>query len=248
MDKIDFEYKINSKDYNEPFAKELLTIAINKNLKKSKNKDKPDIWSPDNKYGIEITTLADTYRNTLNRYKRIWAKKELTLEQIAKGQPSLLRGKLGINKYGNLILLNSSEAKRTVEKSQKDIATTVAMKLQKLQNYKIFERNDLFIFAPNLHGACSPAKIQQSLSNIEKLSNIRLGNLDYSYNNIFVYTYTELIYIPFTDTGVMQVIPISEEIRNDCDKMASKKSEIAQKKREQKKLAKHHSQAEFEME
>lgn len=242
MDKVDFEYKINSKDYNEPFAKELLTIVVNENLRKSQNRDKPDIWSQDNKYGIEITTLTDTYRNTLNRYKRIWAKKGLTLEQITKGQPSLLRGKLGVNKYGNLILLNNSEAKRTVEKSQKGIATTVAMKLQKLQNYKIFERNDLFIFAPNLHVACSPAKIQQSLSNIEKLSNIKLSNFEHFYNNIFVYTYNELIYLPFTDTGVMQVIPISDDIRNACDKVASKKAELAEKKREQKKLAKHHHQ------
>lgn len=248
MDKVDFEYKINNKDYNEPFAKELLTITINNNLKHSKNKDKPDIWSPDDKYGIEITTLTDTYYNTLNRYKRIWAKKGLTLEQIAKGQPTILRDKLGINKYGNLILLNKSDGKRTLAKSQKGIATTVAMKLQKLQNYKIFDRNDLFIFAPNLHISCTPAKIQQSLTNIEKLSNIKLDKLKYFYDNVFVYSYNDLIYIPFKQAGVMQVIPITEEERNLCDEVASKMAKISMQKREQKKLEKKHKTQPLELE
>ena len=221
MDKVDFEFKINDKAYNESFAKYLLARVYNAGLVDSSNKDKPDIWNASQSYGVEITTLTDTYYNTLNRYKRVWARRGMSLEQIVKNQPSLLQGKLGINKHGNLILLKTTEGKRTVAKSQKGIATTVAMKLRKLQSYKIFDINDLFIFTPNLHVACTPSKINQSLANIEKLTNVKLDNFKHKYNNIIVYTYNELLIFPFKSVGVMRVIPVTIADRDYCDTLAT---------------------------
>lgn len=241
MDKVDFEFKINDKAYNESFARHLLGEIFDGFLKRSSNKDKPDIWNNKDSYGIEITTLTDTYYNTLNRYKRVWARKELTLEQIVKNQPSLLQGKLGINKYGNLILLKTTQGKRTVAKSQKGIATTVAMKLRKLQNYKIFNRNDLFIFAPNLHVACTPQKIQQSLENIEKLASVKLDTLKYLYDNIFIYTYNQIYIYPFKDIGAMQIIDVPTDMRERCDKKATIEANKINYERELKKQAKKNS-------
>lgn len=221
MDKVDFEFKINDKAYNEPFAKCLLACLYDETLASSENKDKPDIWNLDKSHGIEITTLTDTYYNTLNRYKRVWARRQMTLEQVVKNQPTLLQGKLGVNKYGNLILLKTTEGRRTVAKSQKGIATTVAMKLRKLQSYKIFNRNDLFIFAPNLHVACTPQKIQQALSNLPKYTNIKVDNFKNLYDNVIVYNYTELLIVPFKQSSVMHIIEVPQEIRELCDQQAT---------------------------
>lgn len=241
MNKTDFERKINSKEYNEPFAQQLLALTIDNDLKNSTNNDRPDIWYGDN-YGIEVTTLTDTYYKTLNRYKPIWSSKNMTLEQIIHNQPLLLQGKIGINKHGNLIILKTTDGKRTVAKGQKGIASTVAMKLQKLQHYKIFDRNDLFIFAPNLHVACTPAKIQQSIANIEQLTNIEVEKFQYKYDNIFVYTYDKLISIPFNLPGAMRVIEVNDEIRNICNRVAMPKLKAEIKRRDEKhKKKKEHS-------
>lgn len=221
MDKVDFEFKINDKAYNEPFAQCLLACLYDETLASSENKDKPDIWNLGQSHGIEITTLTDTYYNTLNRYKRVWARRQMTLEQIVKNQPTLLQGKLGVNKHGNLILLKTTEGRRTVAKSQKGIATTVAMKLRKLQSYKIFNRNDLFIFAPNLHVACTPQKIQQALSNLPKYTNIKVDNFKNLYDNIIVYNYTELLIVPFKQSSAMRIIEVPQEIRELCDQQAT---------------------------
>ena len=221
MDKVDFEFKINDKAYNEPFAQYLLACLYDETLASSENKDKPDIWNLDQSHGIEITTLTDTYYNTLNRYKRVWARRQMTLEQIVKNQPTLLQGKLGVNKHGNLILLKTTEGRRTVAKSQKGIATTVAMKLRKLQSYKIFNRNDLFIFAPNLHVACTPQKIQQALSNLPKYTNIKVDNFKNLYDNIIVYNYTELLVVPFKQSSAIRIIEVPQEIRELCDQQAT---------------------------
>ena len=238
MDKVDFEFKINDKAYNEPFAKQLLTELYDKGLVHSSNKDKPDIWNNSQSYGIEITTLTDTYRNTLNRYKRVWAKRNMNLEQIVKNQPTLLQGKLGINKYGNLILLNATGGKRSISKSQKSIATTVEMKLRKLQTYKIFNRNDLFIFAPNLHVGCTPQKVQQAISSIETLTRIDLSSFNHKYNNIIVYTYNEMIIVPFKDVGVLRIINVPASIRDSCDKVATLEAEKVNAAKELKKSRK----------
>lgn len=238
MDKVDFEFKINDKAYNEPFAKHLLTQLYDKGLVHSSNKDKPDIWNNSESYGIEITTLTDTYRNTLNRYKRVWARRNMNLEQIVKNQPTLLQGKLGINKYGNLILLKATGGKRTVAKSQKSIATTVEMKLRKLQAYKIFNRNDLFIFAPNLHAGCTPQKIQQAITSIETLTNIKLSALTHLYNNIIIFTYNEMIIVPFKDMGVLRIIDVPADIRDNCDKIASEEANKVNAAKELKKAKK----------
>ena len=221
MDKVDFEFKINDKAYNEPFAKYLLSYVYDKNLTASYHNDKPDIWNNYPSHGVEVTTLTDTYYNTLSRYKRVWARKQMTLEQIVKNQPTLLQGKVGINKHGNLILLKTTEGRRTVAKSQKGLATTVAMKLRKLQSYKIFDRNDLFIFAPNLHVACTPQKIQQALSSLEKFTSIKIDNFKHLYDNIIIYNYTDLLIIPFKQMSAMQIIEVASEIRNICDQQAS---------------------------
>ena len=248
MDKVDFEFKINDKSYNEPFARHLLAYLYDPILANAENKDKPDIWNISSNYGVEITTLTDTYYNTLNRYKRVWARREMTLEQIVKNQPTLLQGKLGVNKHGNLILLKTTEGRRTVAKSQKGLATTVAMKLRKLQSYRIFNRNDLFIFAPNLHVACTPQKIGQALANLEKLTNIKIDNFKNLYDNILIYNYTEIMIFPFKEKGVMRIIEVPSEIREKCNALATKEADKINLAKELKKQNKRKTIADSELE
>ena len=233
MDKVDFEFKINQKEYNECFAKHILARVYSSAFATAKLCDKPDIWSDKYSHGVEVTTLTDTYYNTLNRYKRIWSRRKMSLEQIVKNQPSLLQGKLGINKHGNIILINTNEGRRTVVKSQKGIASTVVLKLKKLQKYKIFEINDLFIYAPNLHVACNNNKINHAITGVQ------ISQFTHLYNNIFVFTYDKLHVFPMKDTGAARIIDISQEDREYADKFATLAQEKANRIREEKKEQKH---------
>lgn len=233
MDKIDFEYKINSSAYNESFARYLVERVYVPEFKYASVQDKPDIWNTATNHGIEVTTLTNTYYNTLNRYRRVWAEKKLTLEQIIKQQPTLLKGKLGINKHGNIILLNLTDGKKSVARSQKGLASTVALKLRKLKNYEEFATTDLFIFAPDLHGACTTNHIKDAIYNIEKLTNVKLNMFDKLYDNILVFTYTNLIVVPFKEKTAIKVINVTPEDRDYCDKFANIAMEKSEKNRKQ---------------
>lgn len=238
MEKVDFDYKINDKVYNETFARHLLATVYDSNLKYSKSCDKPDIWNTKFSHGIEVTTLTDTYYNTLNRYKQVWARRGMTLEQIVKHQPAILQGKLGINKYGNLILLNTTEAKHTVSINQKSIVTTITMKLRKLQNYKIFNKNDLFIFAPNLHSSCTPAIIHKCLNKIDRTTGAKLERFNNIYDTIIIYTFTNLYIFPFKNGGNLSVIKVLPETCDYCDRLATIESEKQNFQKDLKKLVK----------
>ena len=222
MDKVDFEYSLNDKIYNETFAKVLLEKLFGYRFNPDVLCDRPDIWSTDGQYGIEVTTLNDTYYNTLKRYKRMWAKQGLTLEQIVKSQPSVLAGKLGINKHGNIILINTKGGKKSTSKNQQSIASTLALKLKKLQNYKIFPKNDLFIYATNFNASTTPSKIYSAISFMQKITGKNINSFNHKFNNVLVFTYNELIICPLTDVGVLQVINIDNDIRTFCDNITCK--------------------------
>lgn len=217
MDKVDFEFKINNKNYNEHFAMYLLKSIYGDSFKNAKVADRPDIWIENDQgvgcIGFEITTLLDTYYNTLKKYKKAWSKMGLTIEQIAKQVPSLLKNKIGINSHGNLVLIGN-EKRHTLSKSLKGLESTIISKLNKLQYYRPFQSQNLFIFATNLSPVCSTNKIQDVLKKIDQ------SKYKETFENIFIFNYEELQIFNFASLSSPESIPISEDVRLFCDKLA----------------------------
>jgi len=223
MDKVDFEYKINNKHYNEYFAKYLLECIYGDAFKNAKIADRPDIWveSENGGIGVEVTTLLDTYYNTLKQYKKAWANQGLTFEQIAKVIPTILKNKIGINHHGNLILLGNGN-RHSLSKSLKGLETAIKIKLNKLQDYKKFESNNLFIFATNLSPDCTVEKINKHLTKIfqDKSSKIEKSKHSRLFENIMIFNYNTLQIYPFENRDNPEIIPVNDEMRLYCDTLA----------------------------
>lgn len=215
MDKVDFEFKINDKNYNEYFARFILETVYGEAFSDAKVMDRPDIWveSENGGIGVEVTTLLDIYYNTLKKYKKAWSKKGLTIEEIVKSVPSLLKNKLGINQYGNLILLNN-EKRHTLAKSLKGLETTIRTKLHRLQHYKNFASLNLFIFATNLSPNCTVEKIMEMLAKIDK------SKFPSVFDSIMIFNYDSIIVFPFGIDGQPEKYDLDEESINSCDKLA----------------------------
>lgn len=215
MEKIDFEYKITNNDYAERFAKHMLAEVYNAKFKRAAQTDRPDIQSIDPSEGMEVTTLSDIYHNTLKRYRHTWSKKHLTLEQIVSSLPSVLRGNLTINKYGNVVFTKNNGRTNSVEKSQNDIISAVKIKLKKLQSYKKFSKNNLIIFATDLNIGCNSDIIAQTLDKIDKTPYPTV------YDNILILTYDTLEIYPFKSKGKITIIGIDKQTRDLCDNKAT---------------------------
>lgn len=218
LDKLEFENKIANNEYAERFAKFLLADVYNAKFKNAKQSDRPDIQYINAKAseGMEVTSLADVYYNTLKRYKRLWGKSKLTLEEIVSVLPSILRGSLTINRYGNIVFIQSSGKNRSVKKSQQDIIATLNNKLAKLQKYKQFDKNNLLIFAPNLNIACNADRISEALKFVDK------SKYNYVYDNVLVVTFDTLSVFPFKHSGRIQIYGIDKHTRESCDERATK--------------------------
>lgn len=235
MDKVDFEFKINNKNYNEYYAKFLLESIYADAFKDAKIVDRPDIWveCENGGIGVEVTTLLDTYYNTLKKYKKVWSKNEMTLEQIAKYVPSLLKKKIGINEHGNLILLNN-EKRHSITKSLKGLEITIRTKLNKMQSYKQFESLNLFIFATNLSPDCNIGSIHEMLKSIDRSKHPN------NFDTIMIFNYDTIQIYPFKIMGKPEVFPVSEETKMYCDMLAEmEQNKIANdysEKQKQKKL------------
>lgn len=216
MDKVDFEYKINNKYYNEYYARYLLESLYSDAFKNAIVYDRPDIWveSENGGIGVEVTTLLDTYYNTLKKYKKAWSKQELSIEQISKSIPALLKNKIGINKHGNLILLGNQN-RHSLSKSLSGLEATIRIKLNKVQDYKNFESNNLFIFATNLSPNCSPEKIFEMLKNFDKSKFKKL------FDTIMIFNYDEVQVYPFSMIGKPIFFPITNETKFYCDQLAN---------------------------
>lgn len=216
MDKVEFEFKINNKYYNEYYARYLLEYFFTDIFKNAKVVDRPDIWveaeGEHKSIGVEVTTLLDTYYNTLKRYKRAWAEKGLSLEQITKVIPALLKNKVGINSHGNLILLGKN--KSSPSRSLTGLETTIKIKLEKLQGYRSFDLNNLFVFVGNLNPECTVEKI------FEKIKQIKTAEYPKIFNYIMIFNYDELQVYPFSEKGLPEIYKVSEETRFFCDKLA----------------------------
>ncbi len=218
MDKVDFEYKINKKFYNEYYARYLLEYFYSDIFKNAKVLDRPDVWAIDETgktkgVGVEVTTLLDSYYNTLKKYKKMWAEQKLSLEMIAKSIPTVLRNKIGINSHGNLILVGKNKG-HFLSKSLIGLETTIKMKLDKLQSYKEFDLNNLFIFATNLNPDCTVEKIFEKIKQIDKSTYIRL------YDYIMIFNYDTLQIYPFAETGQPKVYKVNDETKFFCNKLA----------------------------
>ena len=215
MDKVDFEFKINNKNYNEYYARYLLEGLYGDAFKDARIADRPDIWveGENGGIGVEVTTLLDTYYNTLKKYKKVWAKKGLTLEQITRSIPSLLKNKIGINSYGNLVLIGN-EKRHSISKSLKGLETTIRTKLNKMQHYRQFESLNLFIFATNLSPDCSIENIHEMLKKIDK------SKYPNTFDSIMIFNYDTIQIFPFKIIGKPEIYQVNDETRLYCDKLA----------------------------
>ncbi|MBQ8425380.1 MAG: hypothetical protein IJX17_05110 [Clostridia bacterium] len=216
MDKVEFEYKINNKIYNEHFAKYLLSKVFDISLEKSKNADRPDILfiHKNESYGIEVTTVIDPFYNALKRYRQVWAKSNMTLEEITHSLPTILKGKLALNIEGNIVL-RSPYNKHLTENIINKLIEMVQDKYEKLQDYEKFEKNDLFVFATNLSENINVDKIKLVLDGIDKT------NFKTTFDNIIIFNYNELQIYPKNQNEEVRVIKISNETIESCDKLAT---------------------------
>lgn len=215
MEKVDFEYKITDNDYAERFAKHLLTFVYNNRFKNALQTDRPDIQCPSLSEGIEVTTLSDIYHNTLKRYRHTWSKKQLSLEKIVSNLPSVLRGNLTINRYGNVVFRKDNVRNNSLEKSKSDIISAVKIKLKKLQNYKKFNKNNLLIFATDLNIACNSDEISKALSHMDT------SIYPVVYNNILIFTYDTLEIYPLKNKGKITIIGVDKNTRDTCDNLTN---------------------------
>lgn len=216
MDKVEFEYKINNKIYNEHFAKYLLSTVFDISLEKSQNADRPDILFIDKNgsYGIEVTTVIDAFYNALKRYKQVWAKSNMTLEEIIHSMPNILKGKLALNIDGSVVL-RSPYNKHLTENVINKLIEMVQEKYEKLQSYEKFERNDLFVFMTNLSENIKTDKIKLVLDGIDK------SNFKTTFDNVMIFNYNELQVYSQKEDGKVEVLKISNEIVDKCDKLAT---------------------------
>ncbi|WP_446897736.1 hypothetical protein ACSVC9_12165 [Clostridium sp. LBM24168] len=126
-----------NKHYYECYAKIVLEEFYPKEFVDLKLKDRPDLQTSDNKFGIEVTNARDSDQikaeNLYNRYNHDKSvDKEKLLEEInkygCKLENDLLIGKHFENSF-DLILIRFND------------------KLKKLVKYKSFKHNCLFIFS-----------------------------------------------------------------------------------------------------
>lgn len=216
MDKVEFEYKINNKVYNEHFAKYLLSTVFDLSLEKSINADRPDIlfFDKNGSYGIEVTTVIDAFYNALKRYRQVWAKNNLTLEEITQSLPNILKGKLTLSIDGNIVL-RSPYNRHLTDNVINKLIEMVEGKYEKLQEYKTFEKNDLFVFATSLSENISTERIKAVLDSIDK------SNFKITFDNIMIFNYNELQVYSQLPEHQVKVLKISNEVIDKCDKLAT---------------------------
>ena len=216
MDRVEFEYKVNSKAYNERFAKYMLSTVFDLNLEKAHNLDRPDILfiSKDYSYGVEVTTVMDTFYNALKRYKQVWAKKDMSLEEISKNVPNVLRGKLGISPEGNIVL-RSPYNKRIAEGNLSELKSVVEGKLKKLQRYDKYENNDLFVFATGLGNTVPTDKIKSVIDSIDK------SKYKTIFDNVIIFNYDSIQIYPQKTKDKVQVLKLDLKDIERCDRLAT---------------------------
>ncbi|MBQ8451742.1 MAG: hypothetical protein IJ538_03085 [Clostridia bacterium] len=225
--KNDFEIAINNKCFNESYAKYLME-EYSPEFKFAVVRDKPDIQlesrhevgsNPTPSIGIEVTTLMDTYRNALARFRRFASSSKMSIEGLASHVPTILKGIIGVNKHGNLIVLGS-RGERTIKKGLSGIARTLEIKYKKLQEYEQFDENDLFIFAINLSAGCDTTTIGNLIRNFDK------RKYEKRYNYIYIFTY-ETLQIYEAETGKSVEVDITNETREICNARALKDKLLA---------------------
>lgn len=212
MDKVDFEDNLRNKEYAERYAKLLLGEVYHCKYNYAIQADKPDIQYYGNKTeGIEVTSLSDINYNQLKRYKKTWAKNDMTLEEIVATLPTNLKGSLTVNKYGNIAFSKKSGKRHSIKKWKDEIIGSVTAKLNKLQEYKKFDENNLLIFAPTLTKDLNAEQIAEALNLIDQTK------FSYVYDNILILTYNSLSVYPFKNKGKFKTYYINEKTREYCN-------------------------------
>ena len=223
MDKIQFENRMREIDkrYSEYFAQALLAAVYDHNFVYSTTAESPDIHLTHNNssHGVEVTRLICSYYKTLKRYSKAWAKQGLSIEQIVQNMPEELKDAVGLNHEGKVVPLKSLGETIANRKMKVKLAEILDTKLDRLQHYKMFDKNSLFVFATELNKTITPPKILSAFLNKSKLHHYTIR-----FDNIMVFTYDKLVVFDLNkyDKSYAE-IKINQEMVDFCDKYARRK-------------------------
>ena len=221
--KVEFENRMREKNtkYSEYFAQALLAIAYDQNFIDSVADERPDIHLENKNisHGVEVTRSVCSYFKTLKRYESACANKGLTIEEFLMGLPLEYRNKLGINRDGKLEPLVSLGKENSITKTKKLFADILDAKLDRLQQYKKFDKNSLFIIATELNDNFT---IHQMLSAF--LHQSKLKDYTLRFDNIMVFTYDKLVVFDLhKHDKSFEEIKISTDTIDLCNKYAYRK-------------------------
>ncbi len=232
MDKL-WEDNLDDKDYNEHFAMFLLTELYDQKFDSADVADKPDIQlfskTKNGKVGVEVTSLKDNYVGKFYLFRNQSIKQQWTIEDIARNIPPLLKGKVSLNRQGKLMFYAKHRNPEYVDTELDCLQDTISTKLRKLQDYKKFNDNFLFIYATALAGV-SVDKISQKIKQAK-------GKFDHSYDKIMLYTYDTLQVYNYKNKP-LEIYAITEQLHEYCHNKALIMKQREKRKKDQKKARK----------
>lgn len=221
MEKVDLENILREKDkkYSEYFAKAMLALCEDKLFVKATNGESPDIHLVSKNFscGVEVTRFVASYYKELKKYTKAWAKNNMTLEQIVKSLPENLQDVVGINEYGLIVPMQSLGEHISNEKMKQQLADIYQSKTERLQQYKLYDSNRLFIFATELNPKLKYGSIFTSFLNKANVSDYIVH-----YDRVYIFTYNALYTFNLKDhySSSNQIKPISGSQIAICNKYA----------------------------
>ena len=220
MDKIQFENRMREidKKYSEYFAQAIIASVYDRRFIHSQTIESPDIQLS-TIHGVEVTRLICSYYKTLKHYAKAWSKQGLSIEQIVQKLPNELKNAIGLNHDCKIVPLKSLGENISMRKMKKKLAEILDTKLDRLQQYKLFDQNSLFIYATELNKNFTSSKMLSTFLNQSKIHDYSLR-----FDNIMVFTYDKLVIFDLNnfDRAYKEII-IDQNIIDFCDKYSRRK-------------------------
>lgn len=181
--------------------------------------DKPDIQQIPNSIGVEVTgTLIQRIRYGVAQFSDLYGKPMTAI--TAKKKKQLIKNEVSIKTDEEGIIKFTIPA--AVWGSGNDTKKAFENKLEKLNdvNYKIFNENNLFLFAEGEEDY----EVQELFNYIKSVKKIR-----YIFDNIYLYTYKELYSISIHNL-TFNIVHITEEQKLEFMKEAAKFADTSEEK------------------
>lgn len=166
-----------SDDYFNGVARDVLNNTFNLNIKDKKEytgSDKPDLFTLDNSFGVEVTqVLSKEDGYCMNFFQRGFSKERI-IEILER------------NKYKQYFKFSNDTISYSLPIDKiKRIIDSIKEKLELLnKTYTIYDSNGLFLFASNTFGF----ELKQIMSEYETIK----SNYKYNFDVIYVLTTTKL--------------------------------------------------------